>query len=285
MTFAFLEPMARRMHLGAHRVARSFAGDGALPAFFIIGSQKSGTTSLFDYLTQSPQIAPAMRKEVHHFDRYEPPALDRYRSYFPSQKELERSGSITGEATPFYLFHPDAAERIAAAGLTPKLIAILRDPVERAMSHYAHECRKGREKAPFAEAIRCEGERLRHTTDRVLDRQHLTALREKSYASRGLYAKQLRRFESIFGRDRLLVLSLDALASNPQAVVAQCCKFLEVQLPVAPHFRIRNKHERADNLSEARAVLNGWFDEDLAQLRGYLPEADRWLTASGIADG
>lgn len=285
MTFNFAKPVTRRIHFVARRVARRVAGDGALPDFLIVGAQKSGTTSLYDYLTQSPQIVPAVRKEVHYFDRYELPALDSYRTYFPSQRKLGSGGNITGEATPFYLFHPEAAERIAAVGLMPKLIAILRDPVERAMSHYGHERRKGREKASFGEAIGQEAVRLRHTTDRVLDRDHLRALREKSYASRGLYTQQLRRFERIFGRDRLLVLSLDTLASDPQAVVTRCCEFLGVELPVAPHFRIRNRHAHVDDLVKARVLLGGLFDQDLAELQEYLPESKHWLAAlSSTAD-
>lgn len=277
MTFAPFKSATRRLNIAAQRAVRKVIGNGALPHFLIIGAQKAGTTSLYDYLAQSPQIVPVVRKEAHHFDRYELPSLDSYRTFFPSRVALERDGSITGEATPFYMFHPYAAERISAAGLAPKLIAILRDPVARAVSHHAHEQRKGREEMSFAEAIACESERLRNTVDRVLDQDHLRALREKSYVSRGLYTHQLQRFETIFGRENLLVLSLDSLAETPEGVVRRCCDFLGVAAPVDPSFPIRNRAKEQNGLTQAREVLAGRFDQELAELQRYLPESEQWF--------
>ena len=139
-----------------------------LPDFLIIGTQRGGTTSLYNYLVEHPGIGAASIKEVHFFDTpHFKQGLAWYRGHFPSAFQryyVERSlkhGFVTGEASPYYLFHPHAPKRVA--GLMPqmKLIVMLRNPVDRAYSHYHHEVAGGHEKlATFEEAIACEDERL-----------------------------------------------------------------------------------------------------------------------------
>ncbi|HEX9782521.1 MAG TPA: hypothetical protein VGA56_07280, partial [Opitutaceae bacterium] len=104
-----------------------------MPDFIILGAQKAGTTSLYAYLLEHPQVLPARKKEVHYFDlRYE--RGERwYRSHFPSQRAMQARGRslgnrvITGEATPYYLFYPRAPERVASVVPNAKFIVLLRD--------------------------------------------------------------------------------------------------------------------------------------------------------------
>ena len=117
------------------------ATPGRLPDFVIIGAQRCGTSSLYSYLIEHPQIAPATRKELHYFDLNYAAGDEWYRSQFPQFPDTPFDGrlTVTGEASPYYLFHPMAAERCASVVPDAKLIVMVRDPVERAYSHYHHE--------------------------------------------------------------------------------------------------------------------------------------------------
>lgn len=252
--------------------------DGAAPDFLIIGAQKAGTTSLFDYIMQSPQARRPLVKEIHFFDQFKLKPLSWYLGHFPSRQILDDYGCVSGEATPFYLFHPAAAERISRLGLQPKIIVILRRPEERAYSHWNHEKRKGREPLCFAEALDMEQERLRHNTDQVLDRAHLKALRNWSYFSRGLYQSQIQRYAKIFGRDRVLVITLDALSIDPVKTVAKVCRFIGIVPPDGSAFEIRNKGpEIRKPPSEAMAMLKRRYIEQNSKLKQWIDEPVDWI--------
>ena len=123
-----------------------------LPDFLVIGAQKSGTTSFFHYIAQHPKIFDHKAKELHFFDLHYGRGAAWYRSQFPLLASVKKD-SLVGEATPYYLCHPHAPKRIH--GLVPdvKLIVLLRDPVDRAISHYFHEVKKGRETLSIDEAM------------------------------------------------------------------------------------------------------------------------------------
>src|SRR5947209_2592633 len=113
-----------------------------MPGFLIIGAQRCGTTSLYDDLVKHPSIATASQKEIHFFDLNFQKGIDWYQAQFPG---LGQKGFITGEASPYYIFHPLAPKRILAAAPEIKLIVMLRNPVNRAYSHYQHEIKIGAE--------------------------------------------------------------------------------------------------------------------------------------------
>ena len=134
----------------------------ALPDFIIIGAQKCGTTTLFDLLEQHPLLAPSYKKEIHYFDGGLDPRIDTfkkglswYRGHFPL-----KSGKLTFEASPLYLFNSLCAERIKRAVPDVKLIVLLRNPTDRAISHYFHSLRAGDERLGIAEALKSEERRL-----------------------------------------------------------------------------------------------------------------------------
>lgn len=244
----------------------------------LIGAQKSGTTSLFDYICKSPEVIPPLRKEVHYFDQLTVPQESWYRAFFCDSTSLENSGRVTGEATPFYLFHPEVPYRIACSGLRPKFIAILRCPVERAWSHYRHEQRKGRELLTFSEALRSENQRLRATTHCILDEAHLLSLKYQSYLARGRYMTQLERYIEVFGKNSIHVLSLDQLKADLKGAVYGCCDFLGVDRPLASTvFSIRNADSEGGYLPIVdMEIFRKAFDNDLKRLETILPEAERW---------
>src|SRR5215470_4416040 len=134
-----------------------------LPTFLIIGAQRCGTTSLFKAIAEHPAVVPpTFHKGVHYFDINYPRGIDWYQGHFPTRFAGRRATAgldvppATGESSPYYLHHPAAPARIAAALPDVKLIALLRDPVERAFSAYKHEVARGFEDQPFERALDLE---------------------------------------------------------------------------------------------------------------------------------
>src|SRR4051812_46716716 len=144
----------------------------ASPDFIIIGVQKGGTSSLFEYLKQHPNIKTSVVKEVHYYDSDYKKGMKWYRSFFPLNEKNKKI--IYGEASPYYFFHPLVPERIYKDNPNIKLILLLRDPVDRAYSHYQMERRKGREKLKsFEEAILKETERIQKGHDAIVNEKKL----------------------------------------------------------------------------------------------------------------
>src|SRR2546423_14798695 len=141
--------------------ATSFARP--LPSFLILGAQKAGTTALYAYLRWHPGVTGPAWKEVSYFDRHYRRGVHWYRGHFP----LRPGDRLVGEARPGDPLHPLPPERVRATVPDAKLIALLRDPVDRALSHYHHEVALGREPPTFEEAIEAEPERTRGEEERL----------------------------------------------------------------------------------------------------------------------
>jgi len=195
-----------------------------LPDFLILGAQKSGTTALYAYLRRHPEITGPAWKEVSYFDRHYRRGPAWYRGNFP----LRAHGAIVGEASPSYLFHPLAPGRAAALLPNASLIALVRDPADRALSHYHHQVALGREELPFEEALEREEERLAGELERMHDDPGYFshAWWNHTYLARGRYADQLARWLDHFPRERLLVLSNEELAERPAETYARVLEFL-----------------------------------------------------------
>jgi hypothetical protein len=201
-----------------------------LPGFIIIGAQKAGTTALLYYLRQHPMVVKSIRKnEVHFFDRHFEEGVRGYRACFPLKSKLPEGG-ICGEASPEYILHPHAARRIAGMLPDVKLIAVLRDPVKRALSQYFMEIRRGRETLPFEEALRVEDERTEPEWQRLLADEYHSARRLEvhAYKRRGRYAEQLKRYFEHFDRGQMLILGSDELAGDTAGTLERVCRFLGI---------------------------------------------------------
>ncbi len=193
-----------------------------LPDFLIGGAQKSGTTTLHMLLRLHREIFfPARPQELDFFDREEnySRGLDWYRGHFAAAADRHRA---VGQTSTHYLYQGEAAARIARDLPRAKLIFLLRDPVERAWSHYRHAVKYGLERRSFAAALEREPRRLARGGD---------WRRFFSYADRGLYARQLERYLERFARRRVLVLLTEELGRDPGSAVDRCCDFLGI----APH--------------------------------------------------
>ena len=194
-----------------------------LPDFLIIGAQRSGTSTLYEYITRHDGVARAARKEVHFFDTYFDNGLDWYRAQFPF-----RDQRLTGEASPSYLFLPFVPARVKAALPSAKLIVILRNPIDRALSSYHHRARKKTETRPLEVAL--SPEQLRPWPDVVamLSKPVVTADERHSYLARGLYADQLEMWLKYFPREQLLVLPAEAFFKDTMPVMNRVCDFLSI---------------------------------------------------------
>lgn len=198
-----------------------------LPAFLVIGAQKSGTTSFFRYLSQHPEIIQPVVKETHYFTKYKHRSVAWYSAHFagPSAEGCGISSMVAGEATPYYLFHPDVPSLVHALLPEVQLIVLLRNPIDRAYSHYQHERRRGREHLSFSQAIDAElgaGPRPGSVLRRPVVNEH----QSYSYLSRGYYAEQLSRWFSVFPSERFLILGYEEFFSDPSPFLAGVEQFL-----------------------------------------------------------
>jgi len=243
------------------------------PDFIIIGAQKAGTTSLFYYLNQHPSLRLATRKEVHYYDLNYNRGSGWYRSFFPYQSCPAR----TGESSPYYFFHPLVPQRLQADNPNVQLILLLRDPVERAFSHYGHNRSRGiREPiARFEDALLAEPDRLAGEEEAI--RRDPTCNRPAhqhfSYVARGRYAAQLGTWRQYFADEQFLVLQSEAFFADPREGLQRCYRFLGLDEAYPRDLKPQNTGRyRADLSNETRAMCEAYFAEDQACLRGMLAE-------------
>jgi hypothetical protein len=206
----------------------------SLPNFIIIGAQRCGTTSLYRYLTQHPNIRSSTKKEIHYFDVNYQKGLWWYRMHFPL-KTSSRENFVTGEASPYYLFHPHVPKRITQVLPKVKLIALLRNPVDRAISNYFNQVKKARETLSFDRAIEDEEERTREELNKLLKHEFYDSVQYRwySYKKRGIYIDQIKRYHKYFNHDQILILKSEEFFENIYGTLREVFKFLEVN----PHFR------------------------------------------------
>ena len=220
------EPARVVLRNGIWAYGRATSALRPLPDFLVLGAQKAGTTALYAYLRRHPQIAGPSWKEVSYFDRHYARGEGWYRGNFPNLARTR--GKLVGEASPSYLFHPLAPERVRALVPQARLVALVRNPVDRALSHYHHEVALGRERLSFEDALAAEEERLRGEEERlVADPRYFS--REwwsHTYQARGRYAEQLERWLAVFPREQLLILPSDDLSAEPERAHATVLDFL-----------------------------------------------------------
>jgi Sulfotransferase domain len=270
---------------GAKRSLRLYgeltAGMRDLPDFMIIGAKRGGTTSLYNYLLEHPRVLPLLParqriKGPHFFDSNFSRGMRWYRSHFPTaayRRMRERDGQpvITGESSPYYLFHPLAAERAARLAPGTKVIVLLRDPVERAWSHYKERVRHGAEPLSFEEAVEREPERLRGEAERIVSEPgYLSyAHEQQSYLAQGRYLDSLPAWQDRFPPERMLIMPSEEMYADPQAALDRVTAFLGL-----PSWGLRdrtkhNYHPAAGMSDATRRELSVTFEQhnrDLAKL-------------------
>ena len=200
-----------------------------LPDFLIIGAQKSGTTSLYSFLAQHPNITPALKKEVHYFDLNYNRKIKWYRSFFPKTKSTnDQLLNLTGEASPQYIFHPHSLYRIKKTLPNVKIIVLLRNPVNRTYSHYQHQVRVGREKLSFEDALEMEIGRTEDEYNKMLDNNQYNSHNYLmySYKARSNYYPQIKKCLSIFDKKNVLIIQAEKFDLEPENQFARVLNFL-----------------------------------------------------------
>jgi hypothetical protein len=220
------EPARKVLRNAVWTYGRTTARARPLPDFLVIGAQKAGTTALYAYLREHPAITGPSWKEVSYFDRHYARGEAWYRGNFPNLARAR--GKLVGEASPSYLFHPLGPERVRALLPEARLVALVRNPVDRALSQHNHEVALGREKLSFEEALDAEEERLRGEEEKlVADPRYFS--REwwsHAYKARGRYAEQLERWLAVFPREQLLIVPSEDLGAEPAQTYARVAEFL-----------------------------------------------------------
>jgi Sulfotransferase domain len=270
---------------GAQAYARPTAGLRLLPSYLIIGAQRAGTTSLHRYLVQHPAVRTMLRtKGVHFFDTSYGRGMAWYASRFPTRaygwyvRRRHRTELVTGEASPYYLFHPHVPSRVAEHLPGVKLIVLLRDPVARAHSHFQHETARGFETLSFEEAVDAEPQRLAAELERMR-REPLYnsfAHQHHSYLARGLYHDQLATWWSQFPREQFLVLSSERFFAEPDRTFAQVLDFLELPAFTPPAYERHNAYDYRRLSEPVRRRLVDHFQEPNRRLYAALGDDLGW---------
>lgn len=250
----------------------------ALPTFIIIGVQKGGTSSLFSILEQHPQIGTSVFKEVHYYDFDYKRGQRWYQSYFPIKNDKYKA---IGEASPYYIFHPKVAERIYKDNPNVKLIALLRDPIDRAYSHYQMERRKGKEsEETFEAAIAIETERLKPEIEKFEKNQHYQSPIHQnfSYLSRGKYDEQLEHWYQFFSKEQLLVLKSEDFFENPVSILKEVYRFLEVEEILPKDLKPKNQGKYLPLKASILEKLAAYYQPHIKKLNTITGKVIDWGT-------
>jgi hypothetical protein len=270
------EPARRVVRNAVWTYGKATARIRPLPDFLILGAQKAGTTALYAYLRRHPKITGPSWKEVSYFDRHYARGPSWYRGNFPNL--LRARGVLVGEASPSYLFHPLAPQRVKELVPEARLIALVRNPIERALSHYNHELALGRERLTFEDALGAEEGRLEGEEERLRadPRYFSSEWWSHTYKARGRYAEQLERWLEVWPREQLLILPSEELLDEPKRAHADVLEFLG-----APAHRLDSyprvfERQYEEMKPETRAELADYFAEPNRRLYELLGRDLAW---------
>jgi hypothetical protein len=248
-----------------------------LPSYLIVGAQRCGTTSLQKLLVGHPQIRkPLFRKGIHYFDTDYARDPAWYQAHFPLN--LRNSDAITGEASPYYLFHPAVPQRITQLLPDVKVIALVRDPIERAVSHHKHEVRRTFETLDLEQALAAEDARLAGEAEKLLSDPGYLSFNHQhfSYVARGQYADQVRRYLDLFGPEQVLVVESEDLWESPRVILGEVLDFLGVDDWEPAEFPHMNATRPSEIHPETRDYLAGQFSESNERLQNLLGRTFSW---------
>lgn len=256
------------------------------PDFLVVGAQRCGTTSLFRALEQHPQVVrPTLNKGINYFDMNYDRGERWYRSHFPLEFAARRSKrrqlpTATFEASGYYMFHPLAPDRIARDLPDVKIVAMLRDPVERAYSAWKHESARGFDQMSFEEAVARESERTAGERERMLGEPKFqsVAYRHHSYTARGHYSAQLRRFYDLFPASSIHVVYSEAFFAEPAHEFDQLANFLSIKPAVGLTFDQHNARPSGPMPGRTREVLTEIYGTEADELDRLVGRRPPWST-------
>ena len=247
-----------------------------LPDFFVIGVVRSGTTSLYHYLGQHNQIARASYDELGYFDDNFHLGENWYRSLFPTiftKKKIETKYGkfLTYDVTPFYIYNPLVIKRMHTLFPNAKIIANLRNPVDRAYSNYHIMLKNGSEAIPFEKVIESEIQEIEKKSAFLDDESFLVDDFYEILLARGFYADQLEKWFHVFPKEQLLITSSEELSNKTEITLDNIFKFLDVSGQKIHDLSRKNKRIYPKMNSETRRKLADYYrphNEKLFRLIG-----------------
>ena len=249
------------------------------PDFLIIGAMKCGTTSLYQYLTMHPQVAAANHKELHYFDMNFDKGLNWYFDQFPQNKE----NKITGEATPFYIFSPDIPKKVFQLFPKIKLIVLLRNPVERAISHYYYFDLRNRRRRHDNKEIKLEFDQIFEIEKKRMDDldaffQAFTFGEIQFYCTGlGIYINQIKRWREYFPECQMLIIDSDNLLNDTANTVNKVFEFLGLPNYNLASYETYNKNYRKKEIKkETIDQLYDFYEKYNQELEDYLGIKFNW---------
>lgn len=254
------------------------------PSFIMVGASRAGTTSLFRALSAHPAVVrPSVNKGVRYFDLNSFESRDWYRGHFPLRRTAVAQAGAWGqpaafEASGYYVFHPLAVPRMAAVLPDVKLVAMFRDPVERAYSAWKHESARGFEWEGFERALELEDDRLLGEADRMARDPAYESFchRHQSHRSRGEYADQLDRMWLHFPREQVHVMQSEAFFAQPEAEYKRLIDFLGLSSFQPGSFDQHNARPSSPMPDSVRRGLEDHYAPFNDRLETMLGEPLRW---------
>lgn len=260
------------------------AGNRPLPDFVLVGTKRGGTTSLWNNLLRHPQILgmyPESRglKSTNYFFKHHGESVRWYRSHFPTEASRRRAGSgVTGEASPYYMYGPHIPRQLAETVPSARILVLLRDPVERAFSHYQERRSEGVEPLTFEEALAAEEARL--SEDRVAREQDPTYYSQShdwySYRDRGVYLPQIRRLQRWFPPEQLLIMRSEDFYSGYQDAFDRVTDFLTLRRHDLGRAEHHNLIKRSPMDPATRRELAEFYLPHNQELEQYLGRTFGW---------
>lgn len=250
-------------------------GEERKPDFLVIGAEKSGTSSLYLYLVQHPQVLQATQKEIYYFTHHFDLTLDWYLAHFPPIPK-KSEGFLTGEATPHYLYNSNnAAQKIFDLFPDIKLITILRNPLERTISDYHQSVRLGQETRCLEKVISSEIE-IMSKFKNPLEADQTYWSSQKGYLFRGLYIYFLEQWMALFSKEQFLIINSEEFFANPASQMKQVFDFLGLPDHSLSEYIQYNsgRYEPINDL--ARSQLTAFFEPHNQKLEKYLGCALNW---------
>lgn len=254
------------------------------PSFIMVGASRAGTTSLFRALSEHPAVLrPAVNKGVRYFDLNYDKSWDWYRGHFPLERTARQHSKGHGapvafEASGYYVFHPFAVARIAERLPNVRLVAMFRDPVERAYSAWKHESARGFEWESFESALELEDERMVGEVDRMARNPGYESFchRHQSHRQRGEYADQLERMWAHLPREQVLVVQSENFFSQPEAEFKILLDFLGLSSFEPASFDQHNARPSSPMSASVRRQLEAHYAPHNHRLEAMLGQPLRW---------
>ena len=256
-----------------------------LPNFLIIGYPKSGTTSLFEYLLKHPNVLPPKGKEIDYFDRLYSRGQNWYKTAFPLQStmkinsQINKTKMLTGEATPRYIYNPNALHRIKKTLPKCKFIILLRNPIDRAFSHYIMNIKNEYEYLSFEDALKKENERIKNRVKKMKEDPNYFSWNYDLYAylEHGIYVNQLKRWMEVFPRDQFLIVQSEEFLQNTSQTYQNVLKYLDLPKWEPDEFRLFKKRDYKEKMNvETRKKLSEFFRPNNEKLYEFLGQRFDW---------